>query len=155
MFKLRYSWRLFFASFPEILCFAFKKNCSTSVKLPSVKSHPVYFLNKNFLFNKNLKYSRNLTFYGYGHYHVTSHFLEKKIEQNLFFDHDLSVTYGSLSAHPWTCSASGTLKLWAVNSHVLSIPSSNAMWKIPHRRKFFGNPFPFLRTFGCRDIRCT
>ena len=81
-------------------------------------------------------------------------FFEKKIEQNLFFDHDLSVTYGSLSAHPCTCSASGTLKLWAVNSHVLSIPSSNAMWKIPHRRKFFGNPFPFLRTFGCRDISC-
>ena len=44
-----------------MLCFK-KNTCSTSVKLPSVKSHAVYFLKKNFICNKNLKYSRDLTF---------------------------------------------------------------------------------------------
>ena len=52
-----------FRIFPWNFMLCFKKNtCSTSVKLPSVKSHAVYFLKKKFICNKNLKYSRNLTF---------------------------------------------------------------------------------------------
>ena len=52
-----------FHIFPWNFMLCFKKNtCSTSVKLPSVKSHAMYFLKKNFICNKNLKYSRNLTF---------------------------------------------------------------------------------------------